>query len=275
MANIKLNRDELLKAKELIEIMKFEGTNSEYMKEFLNLLIPRIGGVTCVRNKVRTNGVDNLKYVPVANSIIGSYSRLDKWSYLNARDFGELFNVKDLETLRIYLMIFALAHEVEHSYQGLAGSGKQSTGIRVVDDSYRELINLFFKVDTIIPRPIKQAKRAVSLMAYKKNENSYVIERNANAEAFEFISLLGQRIGDEEISRAFDKARRQVLIHGYVHNTQGSICETFKSILMEKEYRDIFRYYLDDKYAISDYDKVRFGLPVSKEVREDVLRLKF
>lgn len=275
MANIKLSRDQLVHAKELVELMKKEGTNPEYMNEFLNLLLPRLGGVTAIKNKVKTNGAGNLKFIPGANSIVGSYSILDKWSYFNSKDFGEMFKVKDLETLRIYLLIFALAHETEHSYQALAGSGRKSTGIREVDDSYREIINLFSKVDTMIPRPIKQTRRAISLMAYKKNENAYVMERNANAEAFDFVSLLGKTCGDEEIYHSFDKARRSVLIHGYTKDTKGSICETFKSILMEKKYYEIFRYYVEDKYAIDDYDKVRFGLPVDSEVREDVLRLRF
>ena len=61
---------------------------------------------------------------------------------------------------------------------------------------------------------------------------------------------------------------------GYIDSNMGSFYETYKKIFMSYEYKKIFNdmSFLD---LLSDYDKVRLGLPVEEEVRQDVLKLRF
>ena len=81
-------------------------------------------------------------------------------------------------------------------------------------------------------------------------------------------------MGDEEIYKGFDMARRTFLKAGYIEDNMGSFYETYKKTFMLDKYKKIFgnQSYLE---LLDDYEKVRLGLPVLEEVRQDVLKLRF
>ena len=58
-------------------------------------------------------------------------------------------------------------------------------------DSFREKENRVdvddFK-DYIIPRPVKQVRRAISVVTYKMKENEYLLERNAQFDSLGTLS---------------------------------------------------------------------------------------
>ena len=275
MGNIQLTREQLVQVKNIVSIMKQDGLNYDLFKAFYSYIEPRMYGDKLIRDGITERGTRKLTFLPQHEAIIGSYSFLEGWTKRNEDCFDDFVNIKDKELFKMYLKLWVLAHETEHAYQKVCAAGlAESCKSEVVNDAYRCLLDLFGKVDTILPHPIRDTRRIVSLFAYKRNENKFVLERNANVDSFEFISYIAGQCGDEEMYKVFDEARKHVLPVGYIDSNMGSFYETYKKIFMSYEYKKIFNdmSFLD---LLSDYDKVRLGLPVEEEVRQDVLKLRF
>ena len=60
-------------------------------------------------------------YIPKIKKIIFSLDLLNNWIDLNTSDISNLYNIKDIETLRKYVTLYPLIHEGEHFYQHMIG----------------------------------------------------------------------------------------------------------------------------------------------------------
>lgn len=273
MGSLDFKREELLKIRSVIEVMKQDGIDYETFRTFGDLIIPKDDmGVPLIENKINESGMGRkvLSFYPDGNSILGVYSHLEEWCKLNSEDF----EVTDKDKLDLYLKLFALSHEVVHANQFLYGTGAKSTGIVEVDKSYKEVIGLLEKDDYILPRPIKRTRKMLSLLLYKLKQNYYCLERNANVEAFFFVAMLAKEFDDLDIYDSFMETGRMMMQLGYLHDNKGSIHETFKKLLMMDKYRRIFDC-VSRLDVLDDYTRVLYGLEVREEVRKDVLKLRF
>lgn len=274
MSTCRVTKEKLLEIKKLVEEMKCIGLNYENYKMFLHLITPRQGNIPLLKDKIKEHGNTRIVFVPESSSIVGTFDKANVWAKNNLDAFDFIYNVKDKKTLELYLNLFTLAHEVEHLKQYLCGKGTLTTGAREVDYAYQSLLDLFIKDQSIIPNPVKNVRKAASFFVYKANENQYVLERNANIEAFDLLGKIAYSCADEEMVGVFDLIRRYFSQIGYLDDTNGSFYETYKKIFMLNKYKKIFRN-SDILEIMDDYDKVRFGLPVDKKVREDVLKMVF
>jgi hypothetical protein len=274
MGNINLNKKQLLEVKNIVSIMKQDGMDYDLFKAFYSYIAPKLYGEPMFRDGITERGTRRMAFYPQHDAIIGAYSFLEKWSDRNADCFDDFSEIKDKELFKMYLKLYALSHEVEHGYQKGIAAGVVNCGTHEVTEGYKTILDLFSKDDSILPHPIRDMRRHISLLAYKKNENLFVLERNANVDSYEFIAQLASAMGDEEIYKGFDMARRTFLKAGYIEDNMGSFYETYKKTFMLDKYKKIFgnQSYLE---LLDDYEKVRLGLPVLEEVRQDVLKLRF
>ena len=271
MGNIQLTKEQLVQVKNIVSIIKKDGMDYDLFKAFYSYIEPRMYGEKVVRDGITERGTRKLTFLPQYDAIIGSYSFLEGWTERNLDSFE---GVKDAALLKKYMKLWVLAHETEHAYQKMIACGNSKVPSWHIAEGYKGILDLFSKDESILPHPIKDTRRIISLLAYKKNENLFVLERNANVDSFEFIANLALQCGDEEIYNAFDKVRRYYLKAGYLEDNMGSFHETYKKIHMIDKYNKIFE---DQSFLelLSDYDKVRLGLPVEEEIRHDVLKLRF
>ena len=71
-----------------------------------------------------------------------------------------------------------LTHEVEHSYQYLIGKEVVPASCKMLQQGYKCLSELLVPKDYILPRPIKQVRRVISVISYKRRENEFLLETN-------------------------------------------------------------------------------------------------
>lgn len=271
-----VTKEKLLEIIELINEVKRTKLDYEKYKKFLHLILPNQRNGSLLKDEIIEHGSSKIMFVPESVSVVGTFDKANMWAKNNVDVFESMCLVKNRELLELYLKLFVLVHEVEHYNQYLYAEGTLSTGATEVDCAYRGLLQLFLKSEGSSETAglIKEAKKTISLMSYKTKENDFVLERNANVEAFELLGRIAFYSDDVEMLKIFDHYRRHFIKIGYVNSANGSFYETYKKMYMLQKYNKIFKD-SDILEIMDDYDKVRFGLPIESRVREDVLKLRF
>ena len=260
-------REDLIKLKEYIELIKTKWLTVDSMNTMVNGLLPKdSAGIPLVNSKIRKDGGQTGIYLPRYNTIQFSVEKCRQWVIDNLEDLSKMYDVKDQKTFGYYLTLFIMLHEVEHSYQYLMGQGKVDSPCDTLKGSFKTLTELLIKPNDILPRPIKQTRRAVSLILYYKNQNMYALERNANVEAFSTILALAYDSGHEEMIRVFTDLTNTSLCIGYQDDSKGVFYHTFKDILMLDKYKRI-----NNKNDLNVDDKMRYGLEIPDYKRRELL----
>ena len=112
---------------------------------------------------------------------------------------------------------------------------------------------------------MEKIKNIISFNRYYKNCDGFVIERNAHVEAFDLLQQLSMINEHEELSKVFNNMRNLIAIWGYVNGNEGSFEETCNYMLIGREYRR-----LNHDYQLSEIERFRYGLPISKETRDKI-----
>lgn len=249
--------------------LDIDNLSIKFLEEVLEEFLPRDNNNDLlVKYDVKEKGIHTAIYYPSSNHIILSIVKLQNWLRLNGYDLANYYNISNLSSFEKYLLMYVLTHEIEHSYQHLMALGKIDSPCQLVRDGYNGITDLFIKKSYIIPRPIKEVRKSLSVFLYKMHENEYVLERNANVESLDLVSKLADSNGDKEAFDAFINMLHTFMILGYTNNSQGSFYETYKGILMEDKYNKI-----NQDHNLSFEDAVRYGLPIKEEERNKVLSL--
>ena len=261
-------KESLIKLKECIEIIRYKWLTIGSMEEMVDMILPRDEeGMLLVNPIVKENGTKTAIFIPRFNSIEFSVLKCRQWVIDNLQDLSKYYNVTDQKTFGYYLSLFTMLHEIEHSYQYLMGQGKTSAPCKLVQDGYKALTELLIKPDYILPRPIKQTRRWISLIQYYRNQDMYSLERNANVEAFSTILQLAQESGNEEMIRVFTDMLNVYMGIGYQEDGKGAFYHTFSDIKMMDTYKRI-----NNIGELSIEEKVRYGLEIPNYVRNDLLK---
>lgn len=266
MSHILQYKTSLLELKDILKHFKEKGLTKDYLEVVLKKLIPNLNGDLKIGWNISEKGYSRAKFIPKTRTIIFSLEKINEWLDNNTCDFLEKLETSDVNTLRSYMLLFLLTHEVEHSYQYLIGEGIIEVPSPLIKDTYQTLFALMTPLDYIIPRPIKQTRRMISLILYKQKENELVLERNANIESTDLISRCAFYNEREDIYNLFIDMRNLFLIQGYVKDARGSIEETFEKIFMYDKYKKI-RQEID----LDEIDRLRYGLNISEETRKRIL----
>ena len=260
-------KESLLMLKECIDIIQHRWLSVSSMEEMLDMMVPKDQeGKQLVKPIIKDNGTKTGIYIPRFNTIEFSVLKCRQWVVDNLQDLSKYYNVTDQKTFGYYLTLFIMLHEIEHSYQYLVGQGKVEAPCKMVQSGYKTLTELLIKPDYILPRPIKQTRRWISLIQYYRNQNMYALERNANVEAFSTILQLAIDSGNEEMIRVFTDMTNAYMGIGYQDDCKGVFYHTFKDTLMMDKYRKIK--VLD---TLSIDEKIRYGLEIPNYKRTELL----
>lgn len=159
-----------------------------------------------------------------------------------------------------------ITHEIEHSYQYLMAKGKVNAPCQMIQSGYQGIFALFNRNSSIIPRPIKETRELISYLLYKKNENLYILERNANLEATDLLCQLALFTGRDDIYKIFNEMKNTFMSVGYTDDNQGNLKETYQKILMYDKYKKFYQ-----ENNMSEEDKIRYGLNISEQTRARIL----
>ena len=219
-----------------------------------------------VREKSKTPAVFYPKYNTIQVGMVG----LMNWVENNGNDLADVYNIEDSYKLKVYLILAAILHEVEHSYQYLIANGKIETPCEMIKEGYKTLTEMMIPKDYVIPRPVKQVRRMISIIKYRKRENEFLLERNAQYNSLDDLSKVATLMGDEGIANMFIHMRDLFGTSGYTSNPNGTLIFTLEEICMKDKVKKITEDYdgLDMMY------RYRLGLPIDEETRKRVLNIK-
>ena len=245
--------------------------SKEVVEKILYNLLPRDNdGKLIINFLVREKGSVTAIFYPRYETIEVSINKLNNWLNINSNELAEYFNVTDVELLRKYLVLMVIIHEIEHSYQYLIGIGKIEAPCKMLQQGYKALFDLLLPKEYIIPRPVKQVRRMVSLIAYKKNENMYLLERNAQYDSLGLVADIATSNNHNDIFGVFNGMKNSWAIIGYAENSFGTLINTFENIYMKDKISG-FEQDFDD-FCMND--RFRLGLPVDEHTHERILALR-
>ena len=197
------------------------------------------------------------KYIPFENKVYINYNFMLEYLERNIDSYSKNMTIDDLKNSPIYFLTQCLLHEISHAKQYLMGERK----IDVVDDflanSYKELYKMIIDKNYNI--------NAYEL--YRKEENFYLLERNAQVESLNQICNICIDNNRESLYEVFKNIYDLYLMCGYIDNKQGSIYETFYQIGLMDIYNKLYK-----KSSLDENKRVLYGLPISEKARKKVLK---
>ena len=271
MGNIVKNEEDSNYLCQLVLDIKDNGFDANKIIGVLERLLPRdSNGKLLIKHRVTEKGMNTAIFLPRYEKIEISVNKIDIWLEKNADDLAPMFEIEDKELLKAYLLLMALMHETEHSYQYLIGLGLVPAPCLIIRDAYHALFDLLLPKEYILPRPIKQARRAISVVTYKMKENEYLLERNAQFDSLSTLSNVAFYNGHNDIRNLLLNLKNAYAISGYLDNSDGPLVNTFKNIVMGDKLKK-----MNHDYSNLDMmDRYRLGLPVDDVTHERILALR-
>ena len=261
------DKQDLKNISKLLEQIREEKITENILTNSMDLFIPKDSNSRPYTKSFFVNyKIGPAVFNPRTNCILLNKNSFDSWLNKNAGAFYEDNKHCKKEELDAYFTLFALAHESAHAIQYLIGQNKIECNSQVLQKSYEGLYDLFTFKDHFIKTPSDYKKR-LSLFLYRIRENYFVLERNANIEAYTLLSKVAEYEQKENIYNIFEHLKLLMCTIGYHDNENGSIGETYRKILMSRKYK-LF-YQKDDLDII---DQIRYGLPITKEEKQKLFK---
>ena len=166
--------------------------------------------------------------------------------------------------LKNYVYLFIILHELEHSYQNYVRLGLVPSPAKAVESLYKivfdgMILSAGFEknLDESI---IEKVKRELGIKLFNIKFGYFAMERNANVETTDALRKLAALEDDKDIQVLFLEMWAQQAMMGYYFGGKGSIIQTAKILL---QYDKLCG--LDEIDNLSYQDKLRFGLPLTKD----------
>ena len=247
-----------------LELIRNKGYRADVLNEILTCIIPEtdkfhvsseinndgyFAYFSWIDRVVHLNERDLLDYITnMLNSVLKVYPSLEKYK-------SELFS---------YLVLFVLFHEVEHVYQYVFGQEYIEHKYKLVVDLYKNMTK--FSVCENTPKIVKNI--LFQRYKYVKDRATFVLERNANVEAYELLHRLSLLEGNEDIIRFISNQYLWYSACGYLKlRNNGSFEESFRDTWRHKLFRSF-----DFSEEISVEERIRYGLPLEDEDRISLLK---
>lgn len=264
MSHIVNNDEGIKKISSYLELVRSSGYNKDVLFEILDGVIPinsdfqvnaeidnndYIAYFSWFNKVIHLNENELLKYVnKITDEVINMYPSLKKYRH-------ELFS---------YIILFVLCHEVEHVYQFMFGHDYIKHDYKIVTDLYKNMTE--FSVMKNTPYIIKSI--LFERYKYVKDRATFVLERNANVEAYDLLYKLSLIEGNDCITRFMNNQYLWYSACGYLKiRNNGSF---------EESYRDTWRHRMfksfDFNEEISVEDRIRYGLPIEDDDRLVLLK---
>lgn len=170
---------------------------------------------------------------------------------------------KQREELFAYTTFFTLCHEIEHTYQYMFGQKYIKPPYQVVSDAYRKMIELKEEKMSLL-------KFKILLNRYKsqKNKAHFILERNANVEAYDLLLKLSRYESNAELEKLMYNQWMGYSACGYTSlKFNGPFEESFRSTWRKGKFRE-----LDFSEDIPVSERIRYGLPIEDTDRIALLK---
>lgn len=261
------NSDTLVFLKEMEKDILNHGINLDIYLAIIKELLPKNEkNELLVSYRINTKGMKPAFFNPNNNCIHLNINAIKMWLNNNINDLAQLYNVKDIKLLSIYLYYLIITHEIEHSIQYLMGKDIISAPHKLIANGYKGIYSLDENHFSIIPKPIKEARITISKIIYNYNANKLLLERNANIESADLLMQYALYNNREDLYKTFTIMKKAFMTIGYVSSTMGSIEETYRKILMFDKYKKFY-----EDVDMSEEERVRYGLNISEETRKKIL----
>lgn len=271
MGNMVENKKDINYLCSMLETIRNEALTPFLIECLLENIIPRDeNGELMVNYVVRENSKTPAIFYPRYNTIQVGMIGLMNWVENNGNDLANVYNIEDSYKLKLYMVLMAIMHEVEHSYQYLIANGKVEAPCKMIKEGYKTLTELMIPKDYILPRPIKQVRRVISLIKYRKRENEFLLERNAQYNSLDDLSKVAIIMGDKEIADMFIHMRNLFGSSGYISNTNGNLIFTLEEICMKDKIKKLS----EDHENLDMMERYRLGLPIDQDTRKKILSFK-
>lgn len=267
MSNLIKHKTDIDKLTKLVDNIRHYQLNNTFIDYAFEILTPRSEDrVRLTKYVIDEKTMHPAYFNPNYNSILISYNKINNWVEENSLKFKEKNENISVDDFKAYLTIFLISHELEHAYQYLSSKNLCDNNT-IMTEVYKNLYNLFKPEDVFFINPIKRYRRLTSLVLYKINENKYLLERNANLEAFDLLCTISDLEDNKKIKDCFNKMNLIIKKTGYNDIYNGSIEETYKKILMSDVYKKIN---ISNEFSFEE--KVRFGLPINEREKKLILK---
>lgn len=269
MSHIIKNTNDLNKLENIIIKLRNNNINKDIIVELMEILIPKDENNKSLSYYAFKKFVKTAVYDPNYSIILLSEEKIKNWADKVLPSISPFNENCDEEDLKNYLYLFVLSHEVEHAIQHLIAKRKILTPYPIIQKGYSDLFKILTKNNNVLVNPVSEFKKNISYILYYLDPYNYVFERNANIEAIDLIYKLASYEGNTEVMNLFNKLKNLYLALGYKGKYNGAFELTYKKLLMHNKCKDLT---IDDN--IPDLEKIRYGLPVKKEVKGKILSLK-
>ena len=240
----------------------------DYLESLIQQLIPQSSGINLINYKIKEDGSPAACFYPKTNTLIIQLKKLKKWLSSNLSILEDTNTTQDIKIKEAFLILFVIAHEIEHSYQYLFAEGLVTSPYQSLTLAYKGIMDTLKPANYLLPRPFKRAKKVISCLLYKKNENFLVLERNANIEALDLLCKCAQALAMNDIYQIFNDILNTFMTIGYQESALGSFAETYQKLLISNKYRQI-----SVEKTMTDYEKAYYGFTISENQRQNILKL--
>jgi len=266
MSHIIKSDDDIKKMSEQLEILRRKGYTNDVLGEILTELIPNNENYQ-VKGIIENTDKPAL-FNPYYRKINISPDCLHDYILKLNNSILKMYPNIEKEELFRNFVIFVLVHEVEHVYQHLIGNELIDNPYKLVIDAYKNLSTLKISKKT---NPIYTQIMIRHFFSERiRNKPTFLLERNANVEAYDLLCKVANYENNLEIKKFFEDQISYQLTLGYNGFSNGSVEETYLELWASSIY-DTF----SKNENIPIEDRVRYGLPIDKETRKKVLRKEF
>lgn len=253
-----MNKEELLNLRDIIEDIKNNGVSKNNIIKIDSIV--NDNDIPLVFNRMNIN---TASFSPNYRNISVNISKIDNWLNEMCKYFIEHFDIKDIDLLKAYLVIYMYRHEIEHTNQYMIGMGEKDSKYEYQEQVYNDLFNILISKKYLVPRPIKLGLDLYRFILYKKNAYTYLLERNATIEGFDLASSIAYLVKEEDIYNCMLDSCNTHFLFGYLNNGDGSLLETYRGLKMMKSYRNLI---LPDDLSL--FERARQGLIINNDERK-------
>ena len=239
----------------------------------LEILIPRDSNGNYLIDYNQSNYSKSLEFSYNHNTIFISTSNFDKMVNeivnQNILNFKSEIEIEEFEkvNLRIYFYLYWICYELELGVQSLIAQNMYPVPSPLISNAYYEIYNFLNNCDT--SNFYKKVKNFILLYNFNKNQNIYLLNRNASIESSDLLEKFTLYMNDDLMNYVFKKTKDDNCVIGYDGRFSCPLEETYNAIGMGSKYKK-----MNLENNLSDDDKIRYGLPISSELKKLVLAKK-
>ncbi len=264
MSHILKQEGKIQIVQEIIHEFKTNNINYENIEFALENLIPKTNNE--ITYNIKNNKITTIAFYPSTKSIDINIENTKK---ILEKNINELKRRKtNTRTFKAYFITYMLAHEIEHAYQYLIAKNLIEKDEELLKRTYKEIFKILDYNNNNI-NTLKKSREKLSALIYIINQNSMILERNANLESLDLVVKCAQEFNNEEMYDIFNNMLKITLTLGYKKNNCGCIKETFKKLLCQDIYNKI---YIPNN--LDENSRAWYGLEIKEKTREKILNYK-